>query len=347
MKAIVLTEKGDWASKKWGKLDCVDIPMPQIVHDDDVLIKVAYASICGSDPNMLNGIMDVPVGIGFGHEMSGTVVALGPGCTHRGLKVGDKVTGCFVHFCGICDPCRRGMEQFCTSREQNIVPCQAEYVVWSEDQVYKLPDDADLKCAALIEPMTIALHSVEKAHIRMGDHVAVSGGGGIGLMVVELCKMAGAGKVTLLEPVEAKRELSLTLGADYALDSTKPDFQEKRMEIAPDGFDEVIECSGNRFAAQTALEITKKGGTMVYMAQYPTDFRLPLDLSTYLYHHELTLTGLFLSTYSFGPAIRMLSRMNLEPIIQREYKLEECQQAYADQISGKFAKIVFNCDCSK
>ncbi len=98
MKAICLTEKGDLATKKWGTLDCVDLPMPKIEKDDDILIKIAYSSICGSDPLMLNGNMDVPVGIGFGHEMSGVIVDMGKGCNKRGLKIGDKVTGCFVHF---------------------------------------------------------------------------------------------------------------------------------------------------------------------------------------------------------------------------------------------------------
>lgn len=347
MKAICLTEKGDLATKKWGKLDCVDIPMPKIKNDDDILIKVKYSSICGSDPLMLNGNMDVPVGAGFGHEMAGVIVDMGKGCNKRGLKVGDKVTGCFVHFCGVCENCRAGKEQFCTASVQNIVPTQAEYVVWSEDQVYKLPDDADLKTAALVEPMSIALHSVEKAEIRMGDRVAVSGGGGIGLMVIELCKMAGASEVTLLEPVEAKRALALSLGADYAVDPAAPDFKEQIARIVPAGFDEVIECSGNGRAAETALQIAKNSGHVVYMAMYPVQYRLPLDLSTYLYHKELRLDGLFLATYSFTPAIRLLKRMNLDPIVQKVYKLEECQQAYQDQISGKYAKIVFDCDCSK
>ena len=346
MKAICLIEKGDLAANKWGKLDCIDIPMPKIEKDDDILIKIAYSSICGSDPLMLNGNMDVPAGAGFGHEMSGVIVDMGKGCNKRNLKIGDKVTGCFVHFCGVCEECRAGREQYCTASVQNIVPTQAEYVVWSEDQVYKLPDDADLKIAALVEPLTISLRAVEKAEIRMGDRVAVSGGGGIGLMVVQLCKMAGASEVTLIEPVEAKRALGLSLGADYGVDPAASNFAAHIANIAPAGFNVVIECSGNGKAAETALQIAKNAGHVIYLAMYPIHYRLPLDLNTYLYHKELRLEGLFLATYSFTPAIRMLKRMNLDPIIQKVYKLSECKQAYEDQISGKYAKIVFDCDCS-
>jgi threonine dehydrogenase-like Zn-dependent dehydrogenase len=146
-------------------------------------------------------------------------------------------------FCGVCENCRAGREQYCTASTQNIVPTQAEYVVWSEDQVYKLPDDADMKTAALVEPMTIALHAVEKAQIRLGDRVAVSGGGGIGMMVIQLCKMAGASEVTLIEPVEAKRELAETLGADYTISPMAADFSGQIKGFAPTGYDVVIECS--------------------------------------------------------------------------------------------------------
>ena len=343
MKAICLTEKGDLATNKWGKLDCVELPMPQIQRDDDILIKIAYSSICGSDPLMLNGNMDVPVGIGFGHEMSGTIVDMGKGCNKRGLKVGDKVTGCFVHFCGICENCRAGREQFCTASKQNIVPTQAEYVVWSEDQVYKLPDGADLKTAALVEPLTISMRAVDKAEIHLGDNVAVSGGGGIGLMVLQLCKMAGASEVTLIEPVEGKRELGLALGANDAIDPIDADLLQQIAEIVPGGYDVVIECSGSGVAAETALDIVRSSGHIVYLAMYPIQYRLPLDLSKYIYHKELRLDGLFLATYYFDPAIRMLKRMKLDPIIQKVYKLAECRQAYSDQLSGQYAKIVFDC----
>jgi len=343
MKAVCLTEKGDLATKKWGALDCVELPKPKVEKDDDVLIKVAYSSICGSDPLMLNGNMKAEVGAGFGHEMSGIVADFGKGCKKRGLKVGDKVTGCFVHFCGICENCRAGREQFCTEAVQNIVPTQAEYVLWSEDQVYKLPDDADLKTAALVEPLTIAMRSVDKADIKLGDRVAVSGGGGIGLMVVQLCKMTGASEVTLLEPVESKRKLGLALGADFAIDPMAEDFMEQIKKVAPGGFDEVIECSGNGKAAETAMDIARNAGHVVYMAMYPIQYRLSLDLSTYVYHKELRLDGLFLATYYFMPAIKMLKRLNLDPIISKVYKLSECQQAYQDQISGQFAKLVFDC----
>jgi len=343
MKAICLTEKGDLASGKWGKLDCVELPTPQIQKDDDILIKIAYSSICGSDPLMLNGNMDVAVGAGFGHEMSGVIVDMGKGCNKRGLKVGDKVTGCFVHFCGICENCRAGREQFCTVSKQNIVPTQVEYVVWSEDQVYKLPDDADLKTAALIEPLTISMRAVEKADIHLGDRVAVSGGGGIGMMVLQLCKMAGASQVTLIEPVAGKRELGLSLGADYAVDPMDADFMKNIAEINPGGCDVVIECSGSGKAAEAALDIVRNSGHLVFLAMYPIRYRLPLDLSTYIYHKELRVDGLFLATYYFMPAIRMFKRMNLDPIIQKVYKLTECQQAYEDQLSGQYAKIVFDC----
>lgn len=344
MKAVMLTKAGDYKAGKLGELECCDIPMPELKTQEDVLIKVAYSSICGSDPNMLNGLMDCVPPAGFGHEMAGTIVELGTEAIKKGLKVGDKVTGNFVRFCGACNECRTGREQFCTKAVQNIVPTQAEYVLWNQAQVYKLQDDADLLTAALTEPLAIAVHAVEKGQIKLGNHVAVSGAGGIGLMIVQLAKMAGAAKVTVLEPVEEKRTLALSLGADYVIDAASPDCIEQAMELTNgQGFQVVYEASGNVRAARTALEIADNMAHIVYFSMYPPTFELPLNLYKYCYHKEINIHGMFLATYSFVPAINMLPRMNLRPLVQKIYALQDCKQAYKDHMSGQYAKIVFDC----
>lgn len=344
MKAVMLVKAGNIETGELGKIQCMEVPTPKLRTDEDVLIKIAYSTICGSDPNMLTGLLETPVPAGCGHEMSGVVVELGKNATKKGLKVGDKVTGNFVRFCGACHYCRIGMEQFCTTPVTDIFPTQAEYVVWNEAQVYKLPDDIDLLEAALTEPLAISLRAVEKGQIRIGDKVAVSGGGGIGLMLVQLAKMAGASTVTVLEPVEGKRKLALELGADYALDPRSPDLLDSINEITSGhGFQVVLESSGNPGAAETALQITGKNAHVVYFAMYPKNYNLPVNLLEYCYHNEVNIHGMFLAPYSFIQAVAMLPRMNLRPIIQKIYTLEQCEEAYRDQMSGKYAKLAFKC----
>ena len=347
MKAVMLVQAGDLKTGQLGRIECQSVPEPGLRNDEDVLIRIAYSSICGSDPHLLTGLLEAPVPSGCGHEMSGTVVALGKAATKKGLEVGDRVTGNFLRFCGACHYCRSGKEQFCTSpKVDEMQGTQAEYVVWNEAQVFKIPEGVDLLDATLSEPLAIAVRAVEKANISLGDNVAISGCGGIGLMAVQLCRMAGASSVTVLEPVAAKRRLALEVGADYAIDPVGDDVAGHVKEITLGrGFNAVLESSGNTKAAETALKLLDKGGHIVYFSMYPGDYELPLNLFEHCYHNEIRIDGMFLAAYAFPAAVAMLPRMNLKPLISRIYSLDDCVQAYADQMSGQYAKLVF--DCSK
>lgn len=347
MKVVVLVKKGDPVAGALGEIACKNVLEPKLRTDEDVLIKVAYSSICGSDPHLLTGLLPAETGSGCGHEMAGTVVELGAKATRKGLRVGDKVTGNFIRFCGACHYCRKGKEQFCTSaRVDEMQGTQAGYVVWNEAQVFRVPDSVELLEAALSEPLSIALHAVEKADFALGDAVAISGAGGIGLMAVQLCKMAGAAHVTVLEPVAEKRKLAIALGADYAIDPVHGDVMQEVKEITSGrGFNAVLESSGNPRAAETAVKILDKGGHAVYFSMYPGAYELPLNLFEHCYHKEIRVEGMFLAPYSFPAAVAMLPRMNLKPIISKIYALDDCREAYTDQMSGKYAKLVF--DCSK
>ncbi len=344
MKAVMLVKAYDAQTGTLGEIACLDVPKPQLVHDDDVLIKVKYASICGSDPHLLEGIWDLPIPSPCGHELSGVVEALGPAANKKGLKIGDKVTGNFYRTCGSCNDCLKGRPQFCT-RAEGHGAAQAEYIVWRESQVFKIPDGVDLLDAALCEPFNIAVRTVERAEIQLGAHVAVSGAGGIGLMVTQLLKRAGAGRVTVLEPVASKRELAKKMGADFALDPTAPDIMEQVLGVTDQiGFDAVIESSGNGGAARAALDYARRGGTIVFMSMYRKGYEMPVNMLDYMYTKELTLKGLYLAQESFPRAVDMLSTVKLSPIVEKIYSLDQCVEAYQDQMSKKYAKLVFDCE---
>ena len=89
------------------------------------------------------------------------------------------------------------------------VGAQAEYIVWSASQLYRLPDSVDLLDGTFAEPFNIALHAIEVADMKLGDRLAISGAGGIGLMLVQIAKISGASQVTVIEPVQSKRSLPL------------------------------------------------------------------------------------------------------------------------------------------
>jgi len=345
MKAVVLSQVYDKETGKLGEVSCIETERPQIVEDDDVLIKIVYASVCGSDPHLLEGAFDLPVGSPVGHELSGTVEALGTKAVLKNLKVGDKVTGNFYRTCLKCEKCQKQKPQFC-DHSIGWGAAHAQYIVWKEEQVYKLPEGVDLLEAALSEPFNISVHAVELADIKVGDHVAVSGAGGIGLMVTQILKKCGAGRVTVLEPMEQKRQRAIEMGADHVINPLSDTAMAQVLKITGgDGFDAVIEASGNEIAAKNALDHAGRGAHIVLMSMYREDFELSINLLKYFYWKELRIQGMYLAQTSFQKSINLLPQMNLKPVIEKIYTLDECKQAYADQKSGKYAKLIF--DCSK
>ena len=343
MKAVLVVKDFNPQTGEPGEVDCLEVPTPEPVKDDDVLIKVAYASICGSDPNVLKGLFPDRAPCPIGHEMAGTIADLGPRAKELGWWVGDRITGNFFQSCGACEYCHDNMGQFCPEAVGKV-GTQAEYIVWSASQLYRLPDSVDLLTGTLSEPFNIALHAIETADMKLGARVAISGGGGIGLMLVQLARLAGASEVTIFEPVQSKRELALALGADHAVDPVGGDAIAETAEITGGrGFNAVLEASGNPKAAETAIKIADKQGHIVYFAMYPKEYELPVNLYQHCYHNELRIQGMFLGQYSFARSVAMLPRVNLKPLIEKIYPLEECKQAYADQMSGKYVKLVFDC----
>ena len=353
MKSLVMTTIGDPKEKTVGELALHDFPMP-VPGAEEVLIKVAYASICGSDIHFLKGEIgnlydriksELPRQIG--HEISGTIEQVGEKAKARGFQVGDKVTAFYNEFCNSCYYCREVKEDkkiFCPSRKSHH-DAMSQYVSWHMTQIYKLPKDADLRNACLTEPLSVAVEATEKADIHQGARVAVFGGGGIGLMLVQLAKMAGAASVTLIEPVAAKREIALKTGADYAIDPINEDVKSRAMAITDNmGFDRVLESSGASSAAKAALDIVANGGHVLYFAMYNPSFELPINFFTTYYQKGITTTGVLFSDRCFEKAVRLLPRMDFTDIIQREHPLADYDKAFADMASGQYIKVVLRCN---
>jgi len=170
MKTAAVTKIGklnDPDLAKRGKIELIDFPEPEL-GDFDVKIKVAYCAICGSDPHTADGAFGPDVPIPLGHETSGVIAALGKKATVKGLKVGDRVAGNFLHFCGTCYYCQNTQQHFCTNIGNKPSPGMAEHVVWHESQVFKLPDDISLKAGCILEPLSIAVHAADKISRKWG-----------------------------------------------------------------------------------------------------------------------------------------------------------------------------------
>jgi (R,R)-butanediol dehydrogenase/meso-butanediol dehydrogenase/diacetyl reductase/L-iditol 2-dehydrogenase len=220
----------------------------------------------------------------------------------------------------------------------------AETVTWHESQVQKLPDDVSLLHGCILEPSSVAVRIADKARVRVGDRVAVCGGGPIGQLAVQVMARSGATSLTLIEPIEERRQMALRNGAQYVIDPVTEDQQVRAAAITDgDGFDVVIDASGSPRAVQGLLDIAAKGATVVYGAMYPESYEMPLNLSDYLYRKELTITGVFVSPYTFPRAVQLLPLLNLSELTQSVFDIDEAEAAFAEHISGRHPKVIIRC----
>lgn len=339
MKAIAYAMPG---------INLIDIPEPQIEKEGQVKVKVHYASICGSDIHTVKGEADGHFQeLGFkpgdpiviGHEASGIITEITPGSNDKGLKAGDKVTFYYNQHCGNCYFCRNGQEQFCLNMKCSD-SAMTEYIVLDQQQVYKLDDEVDLAKACIIEPISVCLHGIDLANIRPGDKVAISGGGGVGLLLLQLARLSGASKLTLIEPIEEKRILAKKLGADYTMNPMEEDTVARAMEITENlGYDVVIETSGSRHAVLPAYKIASRGATVELFAIYG-DYKFELDLLD-MWQRELRLQTVFQSPYMFPRAIAVFPKLDLDDYVKAVFAPEQYQEAFDTMMKGKAAKVIF------
>lgn len=347
MRTVAVTRIGslrDPDPQTRGTIGVIDFP-EQELGPEDVRIRVAYSAICGSDPHLAEGFFGTDVPIGLGHELSGVIEALGERAHRNGLRVGDRVAGNFLRFCGTCRPCQEGRQQFCENIQEYNRPGMAETVTWHESQVYRLPDDVSLLKGCLLEPTSVAVRIADKTRIRVGDRVAVCGGGPIGQLALQVIKMYGATSLTMIEPIADRREMALRHGAEHVIDPVAEDQLARAEEITGGrGYDIVIDASGSTRAVRGLLDLAAKGGTVVYGAMYPEDYELPLNLSDYLYLKELTLTGLFVSPYAFPRALQILPHLDTDELTQAVFPLEQAAEAFEVHVSGAYPKVVLRCN---
>ena len=235
-----------------------DHPMPEMgAHD--VLIRVKACGVCGTDVHIYEGdpgAAEVTPPTILGHEFSGVVEAVGSGV--RNCRPGDRVCVDPNCYCGACEPCRNGVVHFCEHMigyGTTVDGGFAEYCAVNERQVYQLGKNTSFEQGAMTEPVACCLHGIDLCEIRPGHQVVVIGGGMIGLLMVQLAKLAGAARVALLEPVESNREVGRQLGADVCIDSLHEDVGARLREAGITWVNTVIECVGRPSTIEQAIDL--------------------------------------------------------------------------------------------
>ncbi|MCD8217632.1 MAG: zinc-dependent alcohol dehydrogenase family protein [Clostridiales bacterium] len=322
-----------------------DLPQHTLAPDE-VLVKVAACGVCGTDVHIYHGDKGsaaVKPPVVLGHEFAGIIEAVGSEVEE--FAAGDHVTVDPNIYCGKCYYCRIGKKQLCTglyaigvNRDGGF----ADYCYVPQGQCYKLKKEIPLAHGAMAEPLACCIHGIDRAGIRSGDTVCVIGGGAIGLLMVQLAKLAGASAVLLSEPVELRRSIGLELGADAAIDPVRESLGDRIREIlGMEGVDVVIECVGNAIAAQQAFEIAHRGTTILFFSVPKSGATHPLSMED-VYQKELTIVGSMINPDTHLRAVELINsgRIRLEPLITHYFPVEQVEAAIQMQMSNESIKVI-------
>lgn len=321
-----------------------DLPTPH-AGPGELVLRNQVCGVCGTDVHIYHGepgSADVNPPVVLGHEYSGEVVEVGEGVT--GFAVGDHVTVDPNIYCGHCAYCQNGKKQLCPSMEAIGVTRDGGFAQYSRipaSQAFKLEPTVPWEAAAMAEPLACCLHGIDLAGIQVGDKVCVVGGGAIGLLMVQLAKLSGASQIVLSEPNEKRRQVGLQLGANTALDPTRPDAQEAFAQVLGGGANVVIECVGNVPAVKSAFQFAGKGATVLLFSVPRVDATFDLPLFD-VYKKELTIKGSFVNPDTHARAVALINsgKVDFGPIITHRFTLDQLPEAIAMQMSDASIKVV-------
>jgi L-iditol 2-dehydrogenase len=313
MQALLLSQ--------YNHLELAELPAPTPAPDE-LLIQVAACGICGSDVHGFDGSTGrrIPP-IVMGHEAAGIVSAVGSDVT--AFAPGDRVTFDSTVFCGDCDFCLAGQVNLCDHRQVIGVSCAefrrpgafAEYLTIPARIAYHLPPTFSFPDAAMLEAVAVALHGVAVSDLKPGDTVLVIGAGMIGLLLLQAARAAGAGTVLIADVDPTRLALAQSLGADQTLHATgEALLQAIHHHTANRGVDLVLEAVGANQTIATAIDCTRKGGTVTLVGNISPRVDLPLQK---VVSRQIRLQGSCASAGEYPQAIELIAsgRIKVAPLI--------------------------------
>jgi len=289
------------------RIDTIADPTPEA---DEVVLGVSHCGICGSDIHMAlePEAFGLTEGFVMGHEFSGEVLSMGRDVSH--LKVGQRVSVMPYRSCGRCATCLSGNPAWC-SHMQLIGGGYGEYARVQARQCVPLPTDASFADGALLEPLAVALHGINRAGMRPGDRVLVLGAGPIGLAVAFWAARLGARRVVVQDIKEHQRERALEMGATgFICCRDDPPWQDTEKQLGGKA-DIVFDCTGVRGMIARCVDVLKTQGTllMLGLCTFPDTF-VPFEVLS----KELTIqTSAFFDQNEYETALDVLASGILAP----------------------------------
>ncbi|MGM8205764.1 NAD(P)-dependent alcohol dehydrogenase (plasmid) [Clostridium perfringens] len=324
-----------------GKMDLIERDIP-IVKENEVLVKLDYVGICGSDLHYYeNGhigdyIVEPPFVLG--HEPGGVVVEVGNKVKH--LNIGDRVALEPGKTCGHCEFCKTGRYNLCPDVIFFATPpvdgVFQEYVAHEADLCFKLPENVSTLEGALIEPLAVGFHAAIQGGARIGQTAVVMGAGCIGLVSMMALKAMGVSNVYVVDIMEKRLEKALELGATDIINAKEKNAIEEVMKITNNnGCDLVIETAGTEITTVQAIHMAKKGSNIVLVG-YSKSGEMTLPMSLVL-DKELTFKTVFRYRHIYNMAIEAVAsgKVNLKGIITNEFDLDDVQKAMDYSVNNK------------
>ncbi len=313
----------------------------------EVLIEVKACGICGTDIHIYEGdkgAAEVNPPTILGHEFSGIIAETGSEV--KGFHVGDRVCIDPNCYCGACDFCRNGEVHFCehmigygTTENGGF----AEYCTVNESQVYLLGEHTTFEQGAMAEPAACCLHGIDLCDIQPGYQVVIIGGGMIGMLMLQLAKLAGASKIALLEPIEKKRMMGEKLGADICIDPLHENVKERLKDAGITWVRTVIECAGLPSTMEQAVDLAGNKGTVMMFGLTKPDAQISVK-PFQLFRKELTLKASYINPCTQQRALQLIDsgRLDVQSMVCKTIHLEQLEDVLnnpALRAEGKYIVI--------
>ena len=306
--------------------------------------------ICGSDVHYWHngrcGPFVVKKPMILGHETSAEVVAVGSNVKH--LQVGDRVATEPATPCGNCEFCRGGKYNLCPDIICHATPpydgTLVNYFLHSAAYAFKLPETVDNEAGAMLEPLSVAIHSCKRSGVTVGSKVFITGAGPIGILGLMAAKAYGATKIVITDLNEERLKLAKKLGATETIQVLKDVSEEEMLQKVIDAFDGerpeiTFECSGAAPSIRLMLLATKSGGTAIQIGMTPENVSLPIAQAA---AREVTLLGAFRYKDCFPTAVDMAAsgKLDLSQLVSHRFDFQESQEAFQVAKAGTGMKVM-------
>jgi L-iditol 2-dehydrogenase len=312
-----------------------EIPKPEIINDDDVLIKMKTLGVCGSDVHYYKhgkiGSQVVKFPFAVGHEGAGEVIAVGKGVKH--ISAGQRIAIEPAMHCGECDQCLAGRSHTCRKLKFLGCPgqadgCLSEYIVMPERSCIPISDSLSYDQAAISEPLAIGVYAVKQSIPMKRAKIGILGFGPIGMSVILPAIAQGAEKVYVSDKIDERLTLAEKCGATLTINPDKKDLVEIVKDKEPLLLDVVFECCGKQEAIDQAIEMLKPGGKLMIIG-IPEFSRWSFSVDK-LRHKEITITNVRRQVNCVEDALEMMENKHVDVSLMptHRFSFDETQKAF-------------------